>query len=160
MYQRRSTWTSAAVLPLPPWHRRLHPSPAKLPPEVGAVVTFVSGQASWALARSALRSRHLHPIYNLKPYGDFRYIGGGHQESQGQPITFGHQMYGAPFTFPAVGDILASLYVLSSIWNPNSMASPVYCWDEEALQNHRTRRRPHRLVISLCSHDSGDDKAA
>ena len=83
----------------------------KLPSEVGTVVTFVSGQAAWALARSALRSRHLDPIYNFKPYGDFGYIGGGNQESQGQPITFRHQVYGAPFTFPAVGDIFTPLYL-------------------------------------------------
>ena len=77
----------------------------KLPLQVGTVVTFVSGQAAWALARSALRSRHLDPIYNFKPYGDFGYIGGGNHESQGQPITFPHQVYGAPFTFPTVGNI-------------------------------------------------------
>jgi hypothetical protein len=38
---------------------------------------------------------------------------------------------------------------LSSIWDPNSMASPGYCLDEEAQQNHRTRARPNRLVVSL-----------
>jgi hypothetical protein len=49
---------------------------------------------------------------------------------------------------------------LSSIWDPNSMASPVYCWDEEAPQNHRTRTRPNRLVVSLWDHDSVDGKEA
>ena len=49
---------------------------------------------------------------------------------------------------------------LSSISDPNSLASPVYCWDEEALQNHRTRTGPNRLVVSLWGHDSGEDKAA
>jgi hypothetical protein len=38
------------------------------------------------------------------------------------------------------------------------MASPVYCWDEEALQNHRTRTRPNRLVVRVWGHHSGDGK--
>jgi hypothetical protein len=40
------------------------------------------------------------------------------------------------------------------------MASPVSCWDEETPQNHRTRTRPNRLVVSLWGHDSGEGKAA
>jgi hypothetical protein len=96
MYQRRSAWPAAAGFPHPSWNGRLNASPAKLPPEVGAVVALVSGQASWALARSPLRSQHLHLVYDLKTHSDFRYIG------------CGHQMYGAAFTFPAVGDTLTA----------------------------------------------------
>jgi hypothetical protein len=29
------------------------------------------------------------------------------------------------------------------------MSSPVYCWDEETQQNHHTRTRPNRLVVSM-----------
>src|SRR3712207_2680245 len=100
MYQRRSPWPAAAVFPHPSGNGRLNASPAQLPPEVSAVVALVSGQASWALARSALMLRHLHLVYDLKTHSDFRYIGCCHQKSQGQSITFGHQMYGAPFTVP------------------------------------------------------------
>jgi hypothetical protein len=39
------------------------------------------------------------------------------------------------------------------------MASPVYCLDEEALQNHCTRTRPNGLVVSLWGHHLGDGKA-
>jgi hypothetical protein len=53
-----------------------------------------------------------------------------------------------------------TLGFLSSIWDPNSMASPVYCWDEEAPQNHRTRTRPNCLVVSLWAPHSGDGQAA
>jgi hypothetical protein len=49
---------------------------------------------------------------------------------------------------------------LSSIWDPNSRASPVYCWDEETPQNHRTRTRPNRLVVGRWDHPSGDGQAA
>jgi hypothetical protein len=49
---------------------------------------------------------------------------------------------------------------LSSIWDPNSRASPVSCWDEEAPQNHRIRTRPNPLVASLWDHHSGDGQAA
>jgi hypothetical protein len=46
------------------------------------------------------------------------------------------------------------------MWDPNSISSPVYCWDEEAPQDHRTRTRPNRLVVSLWGHHSGDGKVA
>src|SRR5687767_4017190 len=32
---------------------------------------------------------------------------------------------------------------LSSIWDPNTMASPVYWADEQTQQDHRTRTRPN-----------------
>jgi hypothetical protein len=51
-------------------------------------------------------SRHLHLVYDLQPHGDLSHISRCHQKSQGQSITFRHQVDGAPFTFPAVGDIL------------------------------------------------------
>jgi hypothetical protein len=51
-------------------------------------------------------------------------------------------------------------YRLSSIWDPNSMSSPEYCWDEETPQNHRTRTRSNRLVASLWDHHSRNDKEA
>ncbi len=34
------------------------------------------------------------------------------------------------------------------------MSSPVYCADEQTQQNHRTRTRPNRLVVSLWGHCS------
>jgi hypothetical protein len=49
---------------------------------------------------------------------------------------------------------------LSSIWDPNSMSSPEYCADEQTQQNHRTRTRLNRLVVSLQNHDPGDAQAA
>jgi hypothetical protein len=52
------------------------------------------------------------------------------------------------------------LPILSSIWDPKSMSSSVYCWDEEAPQNHRIRTRPNCLVVSLWGHHSGDGQAA
>ena len=45
---------------------------------------------------------------------------------------------------------------LSSIWDPNSMASPVYWADEQTPQNHRTRTGSHRLMVSQWDHHSGD----
>src|SRR5688500_16593307 len=107
MHQGKSTRPSTTVLPLPLRYGGLHPSPAKPPPEISAVVTFVSGQASWALARSPLRSRHLHLVYDLKTHSDFRCIGCCHQKSQWQSIAFSHQMDGTALAFPAVGNILA-----------------------------------------------------
>ena len=62
MHLGKSTRPGTTVLQLPLRYGWLNASPAKLPAEVGAVVTFVSGQASGALARSALRPWHLHPI--------------------------------------------------------------------------------------------------
>src|SRR5918997_65966 len=103
MYQGRSTRPSTTVPPLSLWYGRLNPSSAQLPPEISAVVTFVSGQAGWALAGSALRSRHLHLVYDLKSHCDFRYIGCCQQKSQGQSIAFRHQVDGAAFAFPALG---------------------------------------------------------
>jgi hypothetical protein len=50
--------------------------------------------------------------------------------------------------------------VTNAIWDPNSRASPVYCWDEETQQNHRTRTRPNRLVGSRWDRNSGEGKAA
>src|SRR5918996_423082 len=105
MHQRRSARTTASVLPLSLRYGRLNPSPAQLPPEVGAVVALVSGQAGWALPRPALGSGHLYSIYYFKPYSDLGYISSGHQGSHRESITFRHQVHGAPFTFPAVGDI-------------------------------------------------------
>src|SRR5918992_2343142 len=100
MYLGKPTRPATTVLQLPLRYGWLNPSSAQLPPEVGTVVTFVSGQADWALARSALRSWHLHQIYDLKPYGDLGYIGSSHQESQGQSITFPHQVDSAAFALP------------------------------------------------------------
>ncbi len=95
-----------AVLPLPPWNGGLNTSPTKLPPEISAVIALVSSQANWTLARSPLRSRHLHPVHHLQPHGDLSHIGCSNQKSQWQSITFRNQVYGAAFAFPAVGYIL------------------------------------------------------
>jgi hypothetical protein len=62
MHLGKSTRLATTVLPLPLRYGWLNPSSAKLPPEVSTIVTFVSGQAGWALSGSALRSWHLHPI--------------------------------------------------------------------------------------------------
>jgi hypothetical protein len=61
-----------------------------------------------------------------------------------------------PFLLAASGHA----HFLSSIWDPNSMASPVYWADEQTPQNHRTRTRPNRLVVSLWDHGPGDGKKA
>jgi hypothetical protein len=63
------------------------------------------------LARSALRSRHPHLVYHLKSHRNLSHIGRGDQKSQGQPVTFRHQVYCAAFAFPAIGYILALLYL-------------------------------------------------
>jgi hypothetical protein len=86
VHQRRSTWLAVAALPLPLGYRWSNPPSPKLPPEVSAIVTFVSGQAGWAPARSALWSGHLHPVYDFKPNGDFGDIGCSHQISQKYPL--------------------------------------------------------------------------
>jgi hypothetical protein len=49
---------------------------------------------------------------------------------------------------------------ISSIWDPNSIASPVYCWDEETQQDHRTRTGSNCLVASRWDHHAGDGKTA
>jgi hypothetical protein len=103
----KSTRPGTTVLQLPLRYRWLNASPAQLPPEISAVVTFVSGQAGWALARSALSPWHSYLVYHLKSHGNLGHIGRGHQKSQGQSIAFRHQVYGAAFALPAIGDILA-----------------------------------------------------
>ena len=50
--------------------------------------------------------------------------------------------------------------LLRSIWDPNSMSSPIYCWNEEAPQNYHIRTRPNRLVASRWDHHSADSKVA
>jgi hypothetical protein len=47
-------------------------------------------------------------IHHLQYYCNLSHINCGHQESQGQAITFGQQMDGASFAFPAIGNILPS----------------------------------------------------
>jgi hypothetical protein len=111
MHLGKSTRPATTVLQLPLRYGWLNASPAKLPPEVGAVVTFVSGQAGWALARSALRPWHSYLVYHLKSHGDLGHIGRGHQKSQGQSIAFSHQVDGAAFALPPVGNVLSPLYV-------------------------------------------------
>src|ERR671917_573929 len=135
MHLGKSTRPATTVLQLPLRYGWLNPSSVKLPSEVGTVVTFVSGQAAWALARSALRSRHLDPIYNFKPYGDFGYIGGGNHESQGQPITFRHQVYGAPFTFPAVGDIFTPFLPGTKLPSRKASFQSNLAWASKVLRN-------------------------
>jgi len=75
MHLEKSTRPATTVLPFPLRYGWLNASSTKLPPEISAVVTFVSGQSSWALARSPLRSGHLHLVDDLKTHSDFRYIG-------------------------------------------------------------------------------------
>src|SRR5918992_5585921 len=103
MHLGKLTRPATTVLQLPLGYGWLNASPAKLPPEISAVVTFVSGQAGGALARPPLRSRHLHLVYDLKTHSDFRYIGCCQQKSQRQSIAFSHQVDGAAFALPAVG---------------------------------------------------------
>src|SRR5918999_447526 len=86
MHLGKPTRPATMVLQLPLRYGWLHPSSAKLPSEISAVVTFVSGQASGALARSALRPGHLHPIQNLKPYSDFGYIAAVTRKARGSPL--------------------------------------------------------------------------
>src|SRR5918996_2415214 len=111
MHLGKPTRPAMTVLQLPLRYGWLDPSSAKLPPEISAVVTLVSGQAGGALARSALRPWHSYLVYHLKSHGNLGHIGRGHQKSRGQSITFSHQVDGAAFAFPAIGDILAPLYV-------------------------------------------------
>src|ERR671914_1177724 len=107
MYLGRSTRPATTVLQLLLRYGWLHPSSAKLPPEISTVVTFFGGQAGWALSRSALRPGHSYLVYHLKSHGNLGHIGRSHQESQGRSITFRQQGDGAAFAFPAIGDILA-----------------------------------------------------
>src|ERR687896_1539294 len=86
MYQGRSTRPSTTVLPLPLRYGGLNPSSAKLPPEISAVVTFVSGQASWALSRSALRPRHSYLVYHLKSHDNLGHIGAVTRKARGNPL--------------------------------------------------------------------------
>ena len=107
MHLGKSTRPATTVLQLPLRYGWLNPSSAKLPPKTSTIVTFVSGQAGWALARSALSPRHSYLVYHLKSHGNLGHIGRSHQESPGQSITFRQQVDGAAFAFPAIGDILA-----------------------------------------------------
>src|ERR687895_313723 len=135
MHKGKSTRPSTTVLPLPLRYGGLHPSPAKPPAEISAVVTFVSGQAGWALARSALRSGHLHLVYDLKTHSDFRYIGCCHQKSQGQSIAFSHQVYGAAFAFPAVGDILSPFLAGTKLPSRKACLQSNLAWVSRVLSN-------------------------
>src|SRR5918999_3816200 len=85
----KSTRPATTVLQLPLRYGGLNPSSAKLPPETSTVVTFVSGQAGWALPRSPLSPRHSYLVYHLQSHSNqshsnLGHIGCRHQESQGQ----------------------------------------------------------------------------
>jgi hypothetical protein len=135
MHQGRSTRPAMTVPPLSLGYGRLNASPAKLPPEISAVVTFVSGQASWTSAGSALRSRHLHLVDDLKTHRDFRYIGCCQQKSQGHSITFSHQVYGAAFAFPAIGDILAPFLPSTKLPSRKARLQSSLAWESRILSN-------------------------
>ena len=140
MHQGKSTRPSTTVLPLSLGYGWLHPSSGKLPPEVAAVVTFVSSQAGWALARSALRSRHLHLVYDLKPHGDLSHISRCHQKSQGQSITFSHQVDGAAFALPAVGYILAPFLPGTKLPSRKARLQSSLAWESRVLRNFKRIR--------------------
>src|SRR5918992_2763756 len=111
MYQRRSAWPAAAVFPHPSWNGRLNASPAKLPPEISAVVTFVGTQAGRAFLGTPLWSGHSNSVHHLQPYSNLSHIGRRHQETQGQAIALSQQVDGASLAFPAIGDILSPSYL-------------------------------------------------
>ena len=140
MHLGKSTRLATTVLPLPLGYGWLHPSSAQLPPEVGAVVTLVSSQASWALARSPLRPGHLHLVDDLKTHRDFRYIGCCHQKSQGQSIAFSHQMDGTALAFPAVGDIFAPVLPGTKLPSRKAWLQSSLAWESRVLSNFKRIR--------------------
>jgi hypothetical protein len=140
MYQGRSTRPSTTVLPLPLRYGWLNPSSAKLPPEISAVVALVSGQAGWALARSALRSWHPNPVHHLQPHGDLSHIGRGNQKSQGQPVAFSHQVDRAAFALPPVGDILAPFLAGTKLPSRKAWLQSSLAWASRVLRNFRRIR--------------------
>src|SRR5918999_1003062 len=103
MHLGKPTRPARTVLQLPLRYGWLDPSSAQLPPEISPVVTFVGGQAGWALARSALRPWHSYLVYHLKSHGNLGQCVRGHQKSQRQSIAFRHQVDGAAFALPPVG---------------------------------------------------------
>src|SRR5918992_1261597 len=135
MYQGRSTRPATTVLPLPLRYGGLNPSSAQLPPEISAVVALVGGQAGWALAGSALRPRHSYLVYHRKSHGNLGHIGRGHQKSQGQPITFRHQVDGAAFAFPAIGDILAPFLPGTKLPSRKARLQSSLAWASRVLRN-------------------------
>jgi hypothetical protein len=135
MHLGKSTRPATTVLQLPLRYGGLHPSSAQLPSEVGAVVALVSGQASWALARSALRPRHWYLVYHLKSHGNLGHIGSSHQESQRQSITFRHQVDGAAFTLPAIGNILSPFLASTKLPSRNAWFQSNLAWPSRAVRN-------------------------
>jgi hypothetical protein len=103
----RTAWSAAALRPFPVGNGRLNsPSPQPMP-EVSAVIAFVGTQAGGSLLGASLRSGHSYLVYHLKSHDNLGHIGSSHQESQGQSITFRHQVDGAPLAFPTISDILS-----------------------------------------------------
>src|SRR5918999_2880730 len=135
MHLGKSTRPATTVLQLPLRYGWLNPSSAKLPPEISAIVTFVSGPAGWASSRSALRPRHSYLVYHLKSHGDLGHIGRCHQKSQGQPITFSHQVGGAAFAFPAVGDSLAPFLPGTKLPSRKARLQSSLAWESRMLRN-------------------------
>ena len=84
-----------------------------------------------SLSLTPLRLASLKSIiaYDLKTHSDFRYIGCCQQKSQGQSIAFSHQVYGAAFAFPAVGDILAPVWAGTKLPSRKAwLQSSLPCW--------------------------------
>jgi hypothetical protein len=67
MHLGKSTRPATTVLQLPLRYGWLNASPAKLPPEVSAVVTFVSGQAGRAFLGTPLWSGHSYLVTTFSP---------------------------------------------------------------------------------------------
>ena len=140
MYQRRSAWPAAAVFPLSLRYGWLNPSSAQLPPQVGTIVALVSGQAGGPLSRSPLWSGHLHLVDDLETYRDFRYIGCGQQKSQWQSITFSHQVDGAAFALPAVGDVFTPFLPGTKLPSRKARLQSSLAWESRVLSNFKRIR--------------------
>src|SRR5918999_6345444 len=135
MHLGKPTRPAMTVLQLPLRYGWLDPSSAKLPPEISAVVTFVGGQAGWALSRPALRPGHSYLVYHLKSHGNLGHIGPGHQKSHGQPVTFRHQVDGAAFALPAIGDIFTPFLPGTKLPSRNACLQSNLAWASRVLRN-------------------------
>ena len=90
-----------------------------------------------------MRSQYPYSVHNLKPYSDFGYIGCCHQQSQGQPITFRHQMdrvvlYLLGLPLFVAGLICSSHNLICRTMTDELMACLVISWLAGALSSPKS----------------------
>lgn len=139
---RRTTRLAAAFRPFPAGYGRLNPPLPQSVSEISAVIALIGTQAGRAFLGTSLRPGHTDSVHHLQPYGNFRDISCGHQESQGQSCAFGHQVNRAAFAFPAIGNVLSPFLAGTKLPSRKAwLQSNFPCWSKAP-----------RKVSQICSH--------